>query len=79
MANKHLLTYLRTRAIDDQLKVHENMQNQLCKLRLLKSRTRASPDFTVEEVDQAIENYKMVSLLTLQVLSGNSLKKVVRV
>ena len=38
---------LRTREIDDQLKVHENMQNQLCKLRLLKSRTQASPDFTV--------------------------------
>ena len=27
---------LRTREIDDQLKVHENMQHQLCKLRLLK-------------------------------------------
>ena len=70
---------LRTRVIDDQLKVHENMQNQLCKLRLLKSRTPTSPDFTVEEVDQAIRELKMVSLLTLQVLSGNSLRKVVRV
>ena len=49
---------LRTRVIDDQLKVHENMQNQLCKLRLLKRRTRASPDFTVEEVDQAIRELK---------------------
>ena len=47
-----------TRVMDDQLKVHENMQNQLCKLRLLKSRTRASPDFTVEEVDQAIRELK---------------------
>ena len=27
---------LRTREMDDQLKVHENMQNQLCKLRLIK-------------------------------------------
>ena len=36
------------------------MQNQLCKLRLLKSRTRASPDFTVEEVDQAIRELKNV-------------------
>ena len=46
------------REIDDQLKVHENMQNQLCRLRLLKSRTRASPDFTVEEVDKAIKELK---------------------
>ena len=34
------------------------MQNQLCKLRLLKSRTRASPDFTVEEADQAIRELR---------------------
>ena len=47
---KNEFTYrLHTRVIDDQLKVHENMQNQLCKLRLLKSRTWASPDLTVEE------------------------------
>ena len=49
---------LRTWKMDDQLKVHENMQNQLCELRLFKSRTRASTDFTVEEVDQAIRELK---------------------
>ena len=49
---------LRTRKIDDQLKVYENMQNQLCKLRLLKSRTRTSPEFTLGEVDKAIRELK---------------------
>ena len=49
---------LRTRVIDDQLKVHEIMQNQLCKLRLVKRRTRAGPDFTVEDADQAIRELK---------------------
>ena len=34
------------------------MQNQLCKLRLLKSGTWASADFTVEEVGQAIRELK---------------------
>ena len=65
--------------MDDQLKVHEDMQNQLCKLRLLKTRTRASLEFTVEEVVKAKRLKKMVSLLTLQDLSGKSSRKVVRV
>ena len=34
------------------------MQNQLCKLRLLKNRTRTSPEFTVDEVDKAMRELK---------------------
>ena len=70
---------LLTREMNDQLKVHEDTQNQLCKLRLLKTRTRASLDFTLEEVDKAKRLKKMVRLLTLQDLSRKSLRKVVRV
>ena len=42
---------LRTRDIDEQLKEVENMQNHLCQLRLLKSRTEVSPDFIMEGFD----------------------------
>ena len=49
---------LRIREIDDQVKVHENMENQLCKLKLLKSRTQARPEFTVKEIDKVIRELK---------------------
>ena len=39
------------------------MQNQLCKVRLLKSRTETSTAFTVEEVDKAIRELKIVKSL----------------
>ena len=55
---KRVHTWLRTQELHDQLKVYETMQNQLCKLRLLDSRTRTSPAFTVEEVDKAIRELK---------------------
>ena len=42
---------LRTREIDGQLKEVENMQNHLCQLRLLKSRTEVSSDFIMEGFD----------------------------
>ena len=49
---------LRTRDIDEQLKEVETMQNHLCQLRLLKSRTEVSPDFSMEEFDKVIGELK---------------------
>ena len=49
---------LRTREIDEQLKEVETMQNHLCQLRLLKSRTEVSPDFNMEEFDKVIGELK---------------------
>ena len=49
---------LRTRDIDEQLQEAETMQNHLCQLRLLKSRTEVSPDFSMEEFDNVIGDLK---------------------
>ena len=49
---------LRTREIDEQLKEVEPMQNHLCQLRLLKSRTEVNPDFSMEEFDKVIGELK---------------------
>ena len=49
---------LRTREVDEQLKEVEAMQNHLCQLRLVKSRTEVSPAFSMEEFDKVIGELK---------------------
>ena len=49
---------LRAREIDGQLKEVETMQNHRCQVRLLKSRTEASPNFSMEEFDKVIGELK---------------------
>ena len=61
---------LLTRDIDEQLKEVETMQNHLCSLGLLKSKTEVSPDFSMEKFDKVIDELKVASLQIPQASLG---------
>ena len=50
---------LRERDILDHLKDYEKIQNDLCQIKLDKSKRTVSPDFTLGEVERALKELKM--------------------